>query len=86
MISLIDAEIGKTYIIVDIPQLDPHETCKPCIRLRMMEMGFYEKQKISLLKHQHGIWLIALLSIDGMTESVIAMRDEELERIIIEKI
>ena len=86
MIDLINAQIGKIYRIVDIPQLSPCGNCKPCIRLRMMEMGFYENQKLRLTKHQYGLWLVDLLSFDDNVESTIALRDEELGRIIIDEI
>jgi Fe2+ transport system protein FeoA len=86
VINLIDAQVGKTYKIIDVPKLDPCGNCKPCIRLRMMELGFYEDQKIRLTKHQYGVWLIELLSFDDNVDSTIALRDEELERIIIKEI
>jgi Fe2+ transport system protein FeoA len=56
------------------------------MRLRMMEMGFYPGQKIHLLKHQYGIWVISILGENNHDESVIALRDEELKRIIMEEI
>jgi Fe2+ transport system protein FeoA len=77
--------VGKTYKIIDLPQADPCERCSACMRLRLMEMGFYPGQKINLLKHQYGIWVVCILSETGHGESHIALREEELKRIIIEE-
>lgn len=77
--------VDKTYQIIDLPQRDPCEKCSVCMRLRMMEMGFYPGQKIHLLKHQYGIWVVNILSETGNSESIVALRDEELERIIMKE-
>jgi Fe2+ transport system protein FeoA len=78
-------QVGKTYKIIDISQADPCESCFACMKLKLMEMGFYPGQKINLLKHQFGIWVVSILSETGHGESRIALREEELKRIIIEE-
>ena len=40
--------IGKTVKIKDVPQNSPCYKCTPCMRLRLMELGLFEGQKIEL--------------------------------------
>ena len=69
------------YIVTDVPQKDPCEKCVPCIRLRLMEMGFIEGQEIEVEEKKLGLHLVNILSEFGDTLSTIAMRPEELNRI-----
>lgn len=76
--------IGKTVKIKDVPQNSPCFECSPCLRLRLMELGLLEGQKIELSKHSLGLWVVNILSDNGTTSSTLALRDEELDRILIE--
>jgi hypothetical protein len=77
--------IGKTYRIVDVPQNNPCEGCVPCIRLRLMELGFICGERIKVKKYQMGVWLVALLTDYDEECQTMALRSEELNRIVIEE-
>jgi Fe2+ transport system protein FeoA len=76
--------IGKTVKIKDVTQNSPCFNCNPCIRLRLMELGLLEGQQIELSKHSVGLWVVKILSENGATSSTLALREEELNRILIE--
>ena len=76
--------IGKTVKIKDVPQNSHCYSCTPCVRLRLMELGLLEGQKIELSKHSVGLWVIKILSDNGSTASTLALREEELDRILLE--
>ena len=69
------------YTVTDVPQKDPCEQCVPCIRLRLMEMGFIEGQEIEVGENKLGLHIVNILSDFGDVLSTIAMRPEELNRI-----
>jgi Fe2+ transport system protein FeoA len=76
------AESGNMkYTVTDVPQKDPCDKCVPCIRLRLMEMGFIEGQEIEVEEKKLGLHLVNILSEFGDVLSTIAMRPEELNRI-----
>lgn len=77
--------ISKTVRIKNVPQNVPCYNCHPCLRLRLMELGLIEGQKIELSKHSNGLWLINILGENGVVFSTLALRDEELERLSIEE-
>jgi Fe2+ transport system protein FeoA len=79
-----DNLIGKTVRIKDVPQNSPCFECTPCMRLRLMELGFLEGQKIELSKHSVGLWVVKILTDNGNISSTLALREEELDRILIE--
>lgn len=76
--------LGKIYIIKDVPQKIDCENCKTCTRLRLMEMGLLPGTLIEIVKHQSGLWIVNVLSEFGQIESTIALREEEADRIIFE--
>lgn len=76
--------IGKTVRIKDVPQNSPCFECTPCMRLRLMELGLLEGQKIELSKHSVGLWVVKILTDNGNISSTLALREEELDRILIE--
>ena len=76
--------IGKTVKIKDVPQNSPCFECTPCMRLRLMELGLLEGQKIELSKHSVGLWVVKILTDNGNISSTLALREEELDRILIE--
>ena len=69
------------FKVIDVPQKDPCEKCTPCIRLRLMEMGFIEGQEIEVGEKKLGLHLVNIWSEFGDILSTIAMRPEELNRI-----
>ena len=77
--------IGKTVKIKDVPVNNPCHNCHPCLRLRLMELGLIEGQKIELSKHSVGLWVIKILGENGIESSTLALRDEELERLLVEE-
>ena len=77
--------VGNIYKVVDVPQSEICEKCVPCLRLKMMEMGFICGQLIQLKRHSLGIWLVSILTDYGHECSTIALRDNELERITLEE-
>jgi Fe2+ transport system protein FeoA len=77
--------IGKTYRIIDVPQNTPCDDCQPCIKLRLMELGFICGERIKVKKYQMGIWLVVLLTDYNEECQTMALRHEELDRIILEE-
>jgi Fe2+ transport system protein FeoA len=75
------ADLGKTYTVEQIMEGVPCLKCTPCMRLRIMEMGLSEGERIFLRSHTNGIWLIDILSEKGNVSLTLALRDEETERI-----
>jgi Fe2+ transport system protein FeoA len=76
--------LGKTLKIKDVPQNDPCFSCQPCLRLRLMELGLIKGQKIELSKHSVGLWVVKILNDNGTESSTLAMRDDELGRLLVE--
>jgi len=69
------------YEIVDVPQNNPCENCVPCMRLRLMDMGFIQGQEIEISDKKFGLYLVNILSEGGQIDSTIGLRQEELDRI-----
>jgi Fe2+ transport system protein FeoA len=76
----------KSFDVLDVPQNEPCENCTPCLRLRLMDMGFIKGQKIEIEKKRLGLWVVHLVSENGNTEQTFALRPEELERICLNEI
>jgi Fe2+ transport system protein FeoA len=74
------------YQVLDVPQNDPCNHCNPCMRMRLMEMGFIYGQEIEVKEKMRGMYIIDMLSIDGNVEQTIALRKEELGRICLKEI
>lgn len=79
-------KIGHTYRVIDVPQNIPCDNCKPCIRLRMMELGFICGEYVKPKRFQGGVWLVTILTDQKEECQTIALRHEELNRIIFEEI
>lgn len=71
------------YEIVDIPQPENCERCTPCLRLRLMEMGFISGEKIEFGERRLGLYTVNILTENDEVSSVVALRQEELDRICI---
>jgi Fe2+ transport system protein FeoA len=76
----------KTYDVIDVPQKEQCENCTPCLRLRLMDMGFITGQKIEIEKKKLGLWLVHMISDSGHMEQTFALRPEEMDRICIKEI
>ena len=74
------------YEVIDVPQSPNCENCTPCMRMRLMEMGFIYGQEIEVKEKMRGMYIIDMLSIDGNVEQTIALRKEELGRICLKEI
>lgn len=75
------ANIGKIYKIEDVMSGIPCENCSPCLRLRLMELGFIGGEKIKITGHRMGIWMVDVLSENDIVNYTIGLRDEEADRI-----
>ena len=69
------------YEVVDVPQSENCEKCVPCLRLRLMEMGFVTGEKIEFGERRLGLYTVNILSENNHISSVVALRQEELDRI-----
>jgi Fe2+ transport system protein FeoA len=69
------------YEVVDVPQNNPCENCVPCMRLKLMDMGFIHGQEIEISDKKFGLYLVNILSDGGQIDSTIGLRQEELDRI-----
>ena len=67
--------------VIDVPQNEPCEHCTPCMRMKLMEIGFLEGQEIEVTEKMKGLFVIDMISPNGYTEQTIALREEELDRI-----
>jgi Fe2+ transport system protein FeoA len=76
----------KTYKVVDVPQNNPCENCTPCMRLKLMDMGFIHGQDIEISKKKFGLYLVNIISNGGHIESTVALRQEELDRICLKEV
>lgn len=78
-----NSSIGETFEINEILTGNPCLNCSSCLRMRLMEMGLTEKEKIRLEGYSHGLWRLGILSENGKVMSVLALREEEVERICV---
>ena len=76
--------IGKVFKIKDVPENSPCSNCDICLRLRIMELGMYNGEMIEIDNYRLGLWTINILGPNGNRLSKIVMRDDEINRIIIE--
>jgi Fe2+ transport system protein FeoA len=67
-----------TYQVMDVPQSVNCENCVPCMRTRLMEMGFISGQDIEVGERKLGLHIIHMLSKSGHIEQTFALRPEEL--------
>ena len=67
--------------VIDVPQKENCENCIPCMRLKLMDIGFITGQEIDIEEQKLGLHLVHILSENGHVEQTIALRVEELERI-----
>lgn len=67
--------------VVDVPQNVPCENCVPCMRMKLMEIGFLQGQEIEVTEKMKGLYVVNMISPNGFVEQTIALRKEELDRI-----
>ena len=85
VINLTEGNVGSIYMITEVAAGTPCQECKPCMRLRMMEMCLLPGERIKIEAHSLGIWRISILGDFGDDpSSTIAMRDDEAVRIFID--
>ena len=71
------------YNIVDVPENNPCNDCNPCLRLRLMDLGFIPGQNIDVEKSRLGLYLVHLKSLNGHHEQTFALREDEFERLCV---
>ncbi len=76
----------SNYKVLDVPQNIPCNQCNPCMRMKLMELGFIEGQEIEVEEKMSGMFIVNMLSVDGYVEQTIALRKEELGRICLKEI
>ena len=69
------------YNIIDVPQPENCDKCVPCMRMRLMEMGFISGQEIEVGEKKLGLHMVHMISSHGHIEQTFALRPEELGRI-----
>jgi Fe2+ transport system protein FeoA len=74
------------YEVIDVPQPINCENCNPCLRIRLMELGFITGQKIELGKKRLGLYSVNVLSDNGDVAQTIALREEEFSRICLKEL
>ena len=74
------------YEIIDVPESKNCLKCTPCLRLRLMEMGFINGEKIEFGKSRLGLYTVNILTDNDDISSVIALREEELNRLCLKEI
>ncbi len=69
------------YEVIDVPQPDDCQNCTPCMRMKLMELGFILGQEIEITEKMKGLYVVDMISQNGYVEQTIALRKEELDRI-----
>ena len=75
--------IGEVFEVNDIFRGVPCMECDSCIRMKLMEMGLFNGEKIKLVGKSHGLWRLDILNSKNTTVSTLALRDEEVDRICV---
>lgn len=74
-----------SYEVLDVPQSENCQNCTPCMRMRLMEMGFINGQEIEIEKKRLGLYVVHMLSDYGGVSQTFALRPEELGRICLKE-
>lgn len=69
------------YEVIDVPQPEDCQNCTPCMRMKLMELGFILGQEIEVTEKMNGMYVVDMVSNTGFVEQTIALRKEELDRI-----
>jgi len=73
-----------TYVETDVFEQSACHRCEPCIRMRLMEMGFIQGQKIKVEDKKYGLYVVHLLSDNGQINQTIGLRQDEIDRLCLE--
>jgi len=77
----------KDYFeVLDVPPSNPCYNCNPCMRIRLMELGFIPNQKIEIKQGGSDLFIVSILSDTNVVESTVALRKNELDRICLSNI
>jgi Fe2+ transport system protein FeoA len=77
------SDIGKIYQVNEIMRDTPCQKCDSCIRMRILEMGLFEDEKIQIVDHSFGLWRINILTKNNTKLSTFALRDKEIDKICV---
>jgi Fe2+ transport system protein FeoA len=69
------------YEVIDVPQPENCQNCIPCMRMKLLEIGFIVGQEIEVSEKMNGMYVVDMYSPNGNIEQTIALRKEELGRI-----
>ena len=72
--------------VIDVPQPKDCLSCTPCMRIKLMEMGLISGQHIEIEPQRLGLFLVNLISPNGVIEQRLALRPEELDRVCLKQI
>lgn len=75
----------KEYNVIDVPQPDDCQNCTPCVRMRLLEMGFVPGQLIRIEGERLGLYIVHMLSENGSIAQTIALRTEEMGRVCLKE-
>jgi len=50
-----------------------------------MDMGFISGQRVEIEEKKLGLWLVHMISDNGLTEQTFALRPEELDRVCLKE-
>lgn len=75
--------VGEVYEISEISYGTPCLNCNSCIRMRLMEMGLTEGEKIRVEDKSHGLYRLSILSKKENIFTTLALREEEMDRICV---
>ena len=73
--------MSMIYEIIDVPQKNPCEGCTPCMRMRLLELGFMAGVDIDVKEQMKGMYIVNVLSDKGAVEQTLALRKDELDRV-----
>ena len=51
--------------VIDVPQLENCQNCTPCMRMKLMEIGFLEGQEIEVTEKMKGLFVVDMISHNG---------------------
>lgn len=74
------------YEIVDLPEPKDCQKCVPCMRIRLMEMGLINGEKIEIKDSRLGLWMVNVLTENNNVCQTIALRQEEIDKICLKEI
>ena len=70
-----------SYEIIDVLQKNPCEMCTPCVRMRLMELGFMKGIEIEITEKMKGMYIVDVISDTGSIEQRFALRKDEMDKI-----